>query len=155
VDEAFHRSAGWIPSEDFDEERFFRDLTEKVERDLEVMGAVFLFDFPEDLGSLSRRRPDNPLLAERFELYLDGLEICNGFTELTDPREQEDIFRRYNRKRQLMGKEPYPVDQKFLEALETGLPPCAGNALGVDRLLMAMTGTRDISQVMAFPGSLL
>lgn len=150
VDEAFRKSAGWTPSEDFDAGRFFLDLVEKVEGPLSGAGAVFLHDYPRPLASLAKLREDEPLLAERFELYLNGIEICNGFTELTDPVEQERRFRRDNDMRRAMGKEAYPIDKRFLDALKKGMPPCAGNALGVDRLLMALAGADHIEEVTAF-----
>jgi lysyl-tRNA synthetase class 2 len=81
------------------------------------------------------------------ELVLDGLEICNGFSELTDPREQQERFERDNAERERRGKAPYPLDRRFLDALTSGVPPCAGNALGVDRLLMALTGCRRLADV--------
>ncbi len=151
VDEAFRRYAGWEPSESFESDRFFLDLVEKVEPSLGGLGAVFLYDYPAPAASLSRLSPDRPSLAERFELYLDGLEICNGFSELTDAGEQRRRFESANRERADLGKKPYPLDEDFLDALEKGLPPCAGNALGVDRLLMALTGAPDIADVLPFP----
>jgi lysyl-tRNA synthetase class 2 len=147
VDDAFQSHAGWKPSRSFSPDPFFMDLVDKVEPGLSGEGAAFLFDYPEQVGSLARRRPDNPRLCERFELYLDGTEICNGFTELTDAAEQRLRFARDNKERERLGKMPYPVDRRFLEALESGLPPCAGNALGVDRLLLALTGSRRLADV--------
>jgi lysyl-tRNA synthetase class 2 len=147
VDEAFVSHAGWKPSQSFVPDRFFRDLVDKVEPALAEERAVFLLDYPEQLGSMARTRPDDPNLCERFELYLEGVEICNGFTELTDPVEQRLRFSRDNQERKRLGKEAYPVDRRFLQVLEMGLPPCAGNALGVDRLLLALTGCRSLAQV--------
>jgi lysyl-tRNA synthetase class 2 len=147
VDESFASHAGWEPSSSFDADRFFRDLVDRVEPGLAAEGAVFLYDYPEPVGSLARRRPDDPLLCERFELYLDGIEICNGFTELTDANEQRLRFARDNGERERLGKAPYPVDTRFLAALESGLPSCAGNALGVDRLFLALTGSRRLGDV--------
>ncbi len=147
VDEIFRRCAGWAPSRNFQAEPFFRDLIEKVEPALKDMGAVFLCDYPEPVGALARRRPDDPLVCERFELYLGGVEICNGFSELTDSGEQRQRFERHNAQRQQMGKSTYPVDEQFLAALERGIPACAGNALGVDRLLMVLAGGERLSDV--------
>lgn len=147
VDDAFYRWAGWRPSAAFDPERFFEDLVGKVEPRLGEFGAVFLHDYPERAGALARRKPGNPAVCERVELYLDGLEICNGFSELTDPREQEERFTRDNAARERMGREPYPVDRRFLDALENGFPDAAGNALGVDRLIMALVGTPRLADV--------
>ena len=141
VDEAFERFAGWRPSRAFDEERFFEDFVEKVEPRLAGLGAVYLQDWPAAAGALARRSPADPAVCERVELLLDGLEVCNGFSELTDPVEQRERFERDNAERLRRGKEAYPIDGAFLDALTSGIPPCAGNALGVDRLLMALTGS--------------
>lgn len=147
VDEAFRRHAGWEPSKDFRADPFFKDLVDKVEPSLPRSGGLFLMDYPEPVGALARRKDGDPLVCERFELYLEGIEICNGFSELTDAGEQRERFERDNRERRRLGKEAYPVDSSFLAALEGGLPPCAGNALGVDRLLLALTGLRRLSEV--------
>ncbi len=153
VDEAFALNAGWKPSKDYRADPFFRDLIEKVEPALVQGGALFLIDYPEPAGALARRKSSDPLVCERFELYLDGLEICNGFTELTDPVEQRSRFERDNAARKLAGREAYPIDESFLAALEAGITPCAGNALGVDRLFMALTGQRRLADVTLLAGS--
>jgi lysyl-tRNA synthetase class 2 len=147
VDEVFDRWAGWRPSTAFEPERFFEDLVEKVEPELTALGAVFLRDYPAPVGALARRKPEAPALCERFELYLDGLEICNGFSELTDAGEQEERFSRDNAARQRAGRDIYPLDRHFLAALAAGIPDCAGNALGVDRLIMALAGSRRLAEV--------
>ena len=147
VDEAFARWAGWRPSRAFDEERFFEDFVMKVEAPLASQGAVFLVDWPAAAGALARRSAGDPAVCERVELLLDGLEICNGFSELTDPVEQRQRFERDNEERVRRGKTPYPIDERFLDALTSGIPPCAGNALGFDRLLMALTGSRRLADV--------
>jgi lysyl-tRNA synthetase class 2 len=152
VDEAFERWAGWRPSAAFDEERFFEDFVEKVEPRLAELGAVFLADWPAPAGALARRSDANAAVCERVELLLDGLEICNGFTELTDAREQRERFERDNAERRRRGKEAYPIDERFMDALESGVPACAGNALGVDRLLMALTGCRRLADVTLLAG---
>lgn len=153
VDAAFERWAGWRPSRGFDEGRFFEDLVGKVEPRLEELGAVYLVDWPAAAGALARRKPADTAVCERVELVLDGLEICNGFSELTDAREQEERFERDNRERRRRGREPYPLDRRFLDALASGIPPCAGNALGLDRLLMALTGSRRLADVSLLSGS--
>lgn len=152
VDDAFRLHAGWVPSRSFRADPFFRDLVEKVEPALGAERAVFLTDYPERAGALARRKKEDPLLCERFELYLDGLEICNGFSELTDPEEQRARFERDNDQRRRQGREPYPLDEGFLAALEGGIPSCAGNALGVDRLLLALTGLTRLSEVTLLAG---
>jgi lysyl-tRNA synthetase class 2 len=133
-----------------DEERFFRLLVDKVEPGLERLGAVFLTDYPASQASLARNKPEDPRLAERFELYVAGVELCNGFGELTDPVQQRARFLRDLDVRSERGLPAYPIDERFLRALEQGLPSCAGNALGVDRLVALACGTRKIRDVMAF-----
>lgn len=156
VDDAFWQYAHWRPSREWNEDRFFLDLIEIVEPALKDVPAFFLYDFPAPLASLARLKPEDPNLCERVELYLKGVEIANGFSELTCAREQKERFERDRAKRAAMNKESYPLDHHFLSVLEKGLmPECAGIALGVDRLLMVLTGSADISQVMAFPASRL
>jgi len=147
VDEAFEAAAGWLPSLSFDADRFFRDLIEKVDPRLASMGAVFLYDYPAELGALARPKEGLPSQCERFELYLDGIETCNGFGELTDAAEQRRRFDRDNDKRREDGRDPYPMDEEFLAAMERGLPDCSGNALGIDRLLLALTSLRSLQDV--------
>ena len=92
------------------------------------------------MAALSRRSPSDPRLAERFEVYVCGLELANAFGELTDPAEQRRRFVADQAKKQALYGETYPIDEDFLAALEHGLPPCAGIALGFDRLVMLATG---------------
>jgi lysyl-tRNA synthetase class 2 len=94
-------------------------------------------------------------VCERFELYLGGLELCNGFGELTDPVEQRQRLERDQKARAALGLEVYPIDERFLEALEEGMPPSAGNALGFDRLLMLCLGEREIGRVQPLPSGIL
>jgi lysyl-tRNA synthetase class 2 len=137
---------------DHEEERFFRLLLDKVEPGiLGLARAVFLTEYPASQASLARRKPGDPRVAERFELYAGGVELCNGFGELTDPVEQRQRFERDRRTRAERGLPVYPIDEKFLAALERGLPPCAGNALGLDRLIALSCGSTRIADVMAFP----
>lgn len=135
-----------------DEERFYRLLVDAVEPAILALGhAVFLTEYPLTQASLAREKPDDPRVAERFELYVGGLELCNGFGELTNPGEQRARFERDLRVRAERGLPAYPIDAAFLQALERGIPPCAGNALGLDRLVALACGTRRIGDVMAFP----
>jgi lysyl-tRNA synthetase class 2 len=114
-------------------------------------GAFFIFDYPADQAALAQIRADDPPVAERFELYINGIELANGFQELTDAVEQRKRFESENRKRTKLGNKPVPIDELFLQALESGLPDCAGVAIGFDRLVMLATGQRHIDKVMAFP----
>jgi len=157
VCEAFDRYAGASRAQvlqwaDDDEERFFRVLIEKIEPALAELGtAAFLFDYPSSQASLARRKPGDEQLCERFELYVGDLELCNGFGELTDPVEQRERLVSDQRKRAAQDLAVYPIDHRFLEALEQGLPPCAGNALGVDRLVQLCCNAEDIGDTMPFP----
>ena len=103
------------------------------------------------MAALARRDPEDPRLAERFELYVCGLELANAFGELTDAEEQRARFRGDQAKRRELYGEAYPIDEDFLAALEHGLPPCAGIALGFDRLVMLATGADDIEDVLWAP----
>lgn len=134
-------------------ERFSEVMATQVQPKLGLKKPVFLVDWPTPLASLAQRNPNNPAVAERFEAYVQGVELCNGFTELTDPVEQRTRFEQANTERVAAGKAPYPIDGAFLAALRHGLPPAGGNALGVDRLLMLLTGTANIADVVAFDES--
>jgi len=125
-------------------------LTHLVEPHLPRETPVFLHDWPASQAALARIRPGTPPLAERFELFWQGMELANGYHELTDPHEQRRRFEAENRRRQAAGKPPLPLDERLLAALEHGLPPCAGVALGIDRLVMLAAGVDDIRQVLAF-----
>jgi lysyl-tRNA synthetase class 2 len=114
---------------------------------------TFVHDFPADQAALAKIRPGTPPLAERFELYLGGTELANGYQELTDWVEQKRRFEAENAVRQERGEITCSIDHRLVAALEHGLPECAGVALGVDRLLMAITGAVSITEVMAFPNS--
>ncbi len=150
VANAFMTWAGWDPTAHYDAERFDMDLVEKVEPSLPRDQPVVLIDYPAEAGALARRKPDAPHLAERWELYLNGLEIANAFSELTDANEQAVRFAQAAKDRTSMGKPVYEVDPAFMAALETGIPPSGGIALGVDRLIMAFLGSSSLDDVMAF-----
>ena len=114
---------------------------------------TFVYDFPMEQAALARIRQGNPPLAERFELYLGRTELANGYQELTDALEQQQRFNNDNRQRQERGQPVCEIDHHLIEAMESGLPECAGVALGVDRLLMAICGADSIDEVTAFPFS--
>jgi lysyl-tRNA synthetase class 2 len=111
--------------------------------------GVFLVDYPATQASLARLKPGDAQLAERFELYVAGVELCNGFGELVDAAEQRARLVRDQAERQTRGLPVYPVDERFLEALAR-VPPSAGNALGFDRLVALACGELEIASVMAF-----
>ncbi len=150
VADAFQTWAGWDPTAHFDAERFDLDLVDHVEPNLPRNRAVVLIDYPIQAGALARRKPNAPHLAERWELYLGGLEIANAYSELTDPAEQAARFADATKARDARGKTMYPAATEFLHALTQGLPPCGGIALGIDRLLMAFSGAASLDAVIAF-----
>ncbi len=114
-----------------------------------LTGLVALVDYPADMASLARLDPDDPSLARRFEIYVDGVELANGFEELTDPAEQRARMQAERLERRAADKPELPFDERFLDAL-ADLPPCAGVALGVDRLVMLAAGVDDVRDVLAF-----
>lgn len=150
VSEAFVEFAGWDPVGNYDEDRFDIDLVEKVEPALKHMGgAVVLKDYPVEAAALSRRKPDNPMVAERWELYIDGIELANAYSELTDPLEQRNRFELCAKQRKNLQKEIYEFDEGFLGILGK-MPPSGGVALGVDRLLMLVSGADSLDAVISF-----
>lgn len=146
----FEKLAGWNPTAGFDERRFENDLVNRVEPRLPKDRPVVLVDYPAQAAALARLRADDQRLAERWELYLAGIEIANAFSELTDAREQKMRFEECARRRLAMGKEAYEPDHEFLAALERGLRPSAGVALGVDRLVMLFAGAKSLDDVLPF-----
>ena len=147
VRDAFLQFAGWDPVRAFDGDRFDIDLVEKVEPGLPKDRPVILKDYPVEQAALAQRKAQEPDVAERWELYLGGIEMANAFTELTDAAEQRARFTAWTEERARLGKDPYPLDEAFLAALESGMPPCAGVALGVDRLVMLMAGAESLDDV--------
>jgi lysyl-tRNA synthetase class 2 len=127
-------------------------MTHVIEPALEP-GLVFIRDYPASQAALARLLPGEPPLAARFEAYLNGVELANGYLELTDASEQRVRFEQDNRRRVQQGGKPVVMDRRLLAALEAGLPDCAGVALGVDRLLMVAGGYSSLDDVIAFPVS--
>jgi len=126
-------------------------LTHVVEPRLGQDRLTFLYDYPAVQASLARILPGDPPVAARFELYLDGIELANGFYELADADEQHARFERQLQARDEGGLAPVPIDERLLAALRQGLPDCAGVALGFDRLVMLAIGAESIQAAMAFP----
>lgn len=125
-------------------------LSHGVEPHLGRGGLCFLTDYPASQAALARLNPDNPAVAERFELYYKGIELANGFHELGDSGEQRQRFESELAERTAQGQEVCPMDEKLLAALEAGFPDCAGVALGVDRLVMLALGAESLDEVIAF-----
>ena len=126
-------------------------LTHRLQPGFAGDTMLAVFDYPASQAALARLRPGDPPLAERFELYLGPLELANGYHELIDPGEQRARFERDVSVRDSRGSVAPPIDDRLLSAMRSGLPPCAGVALGIDRLLMAMLGSTRIADVLAFP----
>ncbi len=149
------RAAGIAPPESLSAED--RDgwldllLTEKVQAHLGHAQPVIVYDYPATQAALARLRPGNPPLAERFELYVAGVEVANGYHELIDAEELRARMAAANAQRQADSKPTLPTESRLLAAMESGLPECVGVALGVDRAVMLATGATHIAQVMAFP----
>jgi elongation factor P--(R)-beta-lysine ligase len=138
------------PGDDW-EALYFRIFLDRIEPNLGIGTPCVLYDFPAGMAALARHNPDDPRVAERFELYVCGLELANAFGELTDPAEQRARFLRDQARKQALYGETYPIDEDFLAALEAGLPPSAGIALGFDRLVMLATEAHDIEEVLWAP----
>lgn len=152
VAEAFARFAELSLAEALrDEEVYFQVMAEQIEPNLGRGRPVFLTQYPAAMASLAKLSDTDPHVAERFEAYLDGVELCNGFSELNDPAEQLARLKRDQELREKSGRSVYPIDERFIAALEEGVPPSGGNALGFDRLLMLMVGARHIEEVTALP----
>ena len=150
VKEAFERFAQQDPISALKEDRFENLLIEKIEPNLGMRSPTFLIDYPIQCAGLSRKKKTNPEIAERWELYLGGLEIANAYSELTDAEDQLNRFEKCAQARAKRNQEIYPIDFEFISALKKGMPECAGCALGLDRLLMILTNSTSISQVRPF-----
>jgi len=126
-------------------------ISTEIEQQLGWAHPVAVANFPATQAALARKREDNPALAERFEFYIKGMELANGFYELTDSKEQFQRFQKELMTRQALNLPTHPLDQRFLAALEAGLPECAGVAIGLDRLLMLIANVAKIQDVLTFP----
>jgi lysyl-tRNA synthetase class 2 len=125
-------------------------MTHRLQPAFPAEQMLALYDYPASQCALARVRPDTPPVAERFELYLGPLEVANGYHELADATEQRARFERDRAVRQARGDALPPMDEGLLQALAAGFPPCAGVALGMDRLMIALLGTGRIADVLAF-----
>ena len=149
VRDAFKKYGSLSVEKALEQDRFDDIMATEIEPGLGKSQPIFLYDYPASRGALARLKPEDHRYAERFELYIGGLEICNAFSELIDPVEQRQRFEREQDYRRKSGKSVYPMPTQFLRALED-MPEAAGNALGIDRLLMLLADAKEIDEVVAF-----
>jgi lysyl-tRNA synthetase class 2 len=149
VTEAFEQYGSVTMNEALRTGTFDEIMALEIETNLGNTIPVFLYDYPAAHGALARLKSHDSSLAERFELYISGLELCNGFSELTDAAEQRSRFEKEMHLRQSLNKPLYPMPEGFLETL-VDMPESAGNALGIDRLVMLFADTDNIDDVVAF-----
>ena len=129
---------------------FFKVFLNEIEGKLGEGVPCVLYDYPVSMAALSKKCVDEKY-AQRFEVYIGGVELCNAFTELNDYKEQFSRLEKEREERKSLGKDEYEVDQSFVDALRLGMPPSGGNALGVDRLIMLILDARSIEEVLYFP----
>jgi lysyl-tRNA synthetase class 2 len=149
VREAFYEYAKTSMEEALKNGLFDELMVQDIEPRLGIRKPTFIYDYPAQRGALARLKPEDKTVAERFELYVGGLELANGFSELVHPEEQRRRFKKENENRRGMGKSVYVMPEKFLEELEE-MPPSAGVALGIDRLVMVFLDAPSIDEVVAF-----
>ena len=151
VSQAREKGHPTVSKGDSYDDAFYKVFLDNVEPHLGRERPVLLTDYPASMAALAKIKPDQPHLAERFEAYIGGVELANGFTELNDPEEQRRRLVGEARQRQQLGAPVYPIDEQFIGALRGGIPLSGGVALGVDRLIMLLTGSEHIRDVLAFP----
>src|SRR6186997_1653949 len=116
-----------------------------------LIQRTFIIDYPKSVSPLSKASPDNPAVAERVELFINRMEVANGFSELNDPREQYDRFIDQMSERERGDEEAMVLDEDYIRALSYGMPPAAGIGIGIDRLVMLLTNKHSIRDVILFP----
>jgi len=135
---------GWSKAKILDE--LFKELVRP-----KIIQPTFIIDHPVELSPLAKKKAENPNFVERFQLLICGMEICNAFSELNDPLDQEERFKIQEKMKKEGDKEAHPMDKGFVHALKYGLPPTAGEGIGIDRLTQILTGEHSIREVILFP----
>jgi lysyl-tRNA synthetase class II len=154
VDWTYRQLRDWNEvSEELDANLTAHYMAENFERVAEpaLLQPTFITDFPKVISPLSKVSPANPAIAERFELFIDGMEVANGFSELNDPKEQYDRFLDQAAQRERGDDEAMVLDEDYIRALSYGMPPAAGIGIGIDRLVMLLTNKQSIRDVILFP----
>jgi lysyl-tRNA synthetase class 2 len=142
---------GYTPAEDERyEDLFYRIFLNDIEPKLKHRGAVILHHYPAQMAALAKLSQTEKMYAERFELYIDGIEVANAFSELTDATEQRERLEEEQELRKKLGKDVYDIDEEFVKSVGN-LPKCAGIALGIDRLVMILTDCQEINDVLVLP----
>ena len=139
----------YAPAVEFEEATMIAVFDEYVEHQL--VQPTFVVDFPKSISPLSKASPENPAVAERFELFINGMECANGFSELNDPREQYERFVEQMAERERGDEEAMVLDEDYIRALSYGMPPAAGIGIGIDRVVMLLTDKHSIRDVILFP----
>jgi lysyl-tRNA synthetase class 2 len=137
-------------SEDDESSTVIADLFELIAED-HLNNPTFIYDFPKAISPLSKASPSDPAIAERFELFIDGMECANGFSELNDPAEQYQRFLDQMTQRERGDEEAMVMDEDYIRALSYGMPPAAGIGIGIDRFVMLLTNKPSIRDVILFP----
>jgi lysyl-tRNA synthetase class 2 len=117
----------------------------------QLIQPTIIYDYPVETSPLSKKKPDDSQFVERFEIYIAGMEVANGYTELNDPQEQRRRFDMQISMRERGDEEAHRMDEDYVRALSYGMPPAGGEGIGIDRMVMILTGSRSIRDVILFP----
>jgi lysyl-tRNA synthetase class 2 len=153
VTEIWNKITEAAESEELSESEDTRNIEHLFEHFAEhrLVQPTFIIDYPKSISPLSKASPENPNIAERFELFINGMEVANGFSELNDPQEQYERFVDQMKERETGDAEAMVLDEDYIRALAYGMPPAAGIGIGIDRLVMLLTNKHSIRDVILFP----